>query len=192
MAWVSTKECMTSDNLPLCGFVPYLKESTKTSFICTNKLRVSDMNLPKFAQVVSQWLPLLTRLSSIEETEHFAQELCRALENALKAVGKRPNKKSGTSAPWWTLECKSAHIDYRRAVDEPDRLTQARTFRATVASANREHWTRKIEDMKSSQDVFSLIRWAAPQNTNTIPPLRHEGKFIFDHAERALVFEIVF
>lgn len=58
------------------------------------------MNLPKFAQVVSQWLPLLTSLSSIEETERFAQELCRALENALKAVGKLPNKKSGKSAPW--------------------------------------------------------------------------------------------
>lgn len=126
-------------------------------------------------------------MSSIEETERFAEKLCRTLENALKAVDKRLNKKSRKSAPWWTSECKSAHLDYREALDEPDRLTRTRTFRATVASAKREHWTRKIEDMKSSQDVFRLMRWAAPQNTNITPPLRHEGKFISDHTERALV-----
>ena len=187
MAWVGTEECMTSDHLPLCGFVPYLKESSKSLTTFTGKLRVPESNLPQFVRVVSRLLPTLTVLSSSEETEFFAQNLCWALENALKAAGKRPNKKSGRSAPWWTLECKSARLEYQEAVEESERWTQARNFRATVASAKREHWRRKVEDMRSNQDAFKLMRWATSGNTNITPPLRHKGKFISDQAERALI-----
>ncbi|POS83215.1 hypothetical protein EPUL_003747 [Erysiphe pulchra] len=133
------------------------------------------------------WMAYFPTAPRSEETECFAQEICWALENALKAVGKRPNKKSGKSAPWWTSECKSAHLDYREAVDESECLIWVRVFRTTVASAKREHWTIKIEDMKSSRDTFKLMHWAAPRNVNVTLPLRHQGKFISDYAEQALV-----
>jgi hypothetical protein len=44
----------------------------------------------------------MTTLDTIKETEKYAQGLFWALENAFKVVGKRPNKKSGRNAPWWT------------------------------------------------------------------------------------------
>ena len=111
MAWVATEECMTSDHLPICGFLPNCREAA-TNLCTRDKIHVSKANLPKFAQAVSRWIPPLTSLSTIEETEEFAQNICWALENALKAVGKRASMKSGRSAPWWTQECKLAHLEY--------------------------------------------------------------------------------
>ncbi|KAI0993264.1 hypothetical protein K3495_g14920, partial [Podosphaera aphanis] len=119
--------------------------------------------------------------------EKFAEDINWALENALKAVGKRVNKKSGRGAPWWTSECKSAHLDYRHVTDEHERNEQARIFRTTVATAKREHWKRTVEEMKSSRDVFKLMRWATPRNTSITPPLRYEGRLVSDHAERAQI-----
>ncbi|KHJ31233.1 putative avra10-like protein [Erysiphe necator] len=139
MAWLGTEECMTSDHLPICGFVPNPKEKNLTRSDPSGKLRVAKENIPRFTRIVSQWLPPLTPLRTIEETENFAQDLCRTLENALKAVGKRPNKKSGRSATWWTSECKTAQLEYKEALEETERVTLVWAFRNTVASAKREH-----------------------------------------------------
>ncbi|POS86106.1 hypothetical protein EPUL_002531 [Erysiphe pulchra] len=136
MAWVTTEECMTSDNLPICGFVPNCRE----------------------AAAISQWIPPLTPLNTIEETEDFAQNICWDLENALKAVGKRACMKSGRSAPWWTQECKFAHLEYRKAMEDSERTIRATKLRTTVASAKRAHWKREVEEMKSSRDVYKLMR----------------------------------
>ncbi|KAI0994567.1 hypothetical protein K3495_g13614, partial [Podosphaera aphanis] len=108
-AWVDREECMTSDHLPICGsiFSHNQQRSAKKG-----PLRVSKENLPQFAKVVSEWLPPLPSLDSVEQIENFAQGICRALKDALKAVGKRRNKASGRAAPWWTLDCKEAHLQY--------------------------------------------------------------------------------
>ncbi|KAI0996535.1 hypothetical protein K3495_g11648 [Podosphaera aphanis] len=96
-AWVDREECMTSDHLPICGsiFSHNQQRSAKKG-----PLRVSKENLPQFAKVVSEWLPPLPSLDSVEQIENFAQGICRALKDALKAVGKRRNKASGRAAPW--------------------------------------------------------------------------------------------
>ena len=112
VAWVATEECMTSDHLPICGYVPNPESSMSTRSDSSGKLRVSKANLPQFSRVVAQWLPPVISLNTLEETENFAQDICWALENAVKAVGKRPNKQNGKSAPWWTPECKLAHLEY--------------------------------------------------------------------------------
>ncbi|KAI0994968.1 hypothetical protein K3495_g13212 [Podosphaera aphanis] len=39
--------------------------------------------------------------------------------------------------------------------------------------------------MKSSSDVFGLMRWATPRQMKIPPPLMHEGRFVLDQAERA-------
>lgn len=119
---------MTSDYFLICGLVPQPKQTVSASSASNCKLRVSQTNLPHFAQVVLRWLPSLGPLSIVEEIENFAKGISRALENALKAVGKRPNKKSERGAPWWTSECKSAHLDYRQVVEEPERSKQAWLF----------------------------------------------------------------
>ena len=187
MAWVSTEECMTSDHLPICGFVPNHKVSTANLSTLNGKIRVSKANLPQFARVVTHWLPTLRLINTIEEIDKFAQDLSWALESALNAVGKRPNKKSGRSAPWWTTECKSANLEYREATEVSERNKKAKMFRATVAYAKREHWKSRIEGMGSSQDVYKLMRWGSSRNASITPPLRYEGRFISDQAERARV-----
>ncbi|KAI0994593.1 hypothetical protein K3495_g13588 [Podosphaera aphanis] len=136
-------------------------------------------------EVVTQWLPCLRLINTIEEIDNFAQDISWALENALKAVGKKPNRKSGRGAPWWTAECKSAQLDYREAVEVSERREMARSFRATVASSKREYWKSRIENMRSPRDVFKLMRWASPRNAAITPPLRYEGRFISDQEERA-------
>ncbi|KAI0995288.1 hypothetical protein K3495_g12894 [Podosphaera aphanis] len=148
-------------------------------------LRVSKENLPQFAKVVSEWLPPLPSLDSVEQIENFARGICRALKDALKAVGKRRNKASGRAASWWTLDCKEAHLQYRSAASVAERNQYAKSFRATVAAAKREHWKRKVEAMKSSSDVFGLMRWAVPSQMKIPPPLMHEGRFVSNQAERA-------
>lgn len=137
LAWVCKEECMTSDHLPICGSVPNPKAIIVNSHSSERKLRISKEKVPQFIRVVSQWLPPITTLNTVEETENFAQGICWALTNALKAVGKRPNKKSGRKAPWWTPECKFAHLEYQEAVEESERNKLAKTFRNTVASAKR-------------------------------------------------------
>lgn len=184
-ALIGTEECITSDHLPICGFVPNHKLSTPNLQTHNGNLKVSRQNIPQFNRVVTQWLPSLRLINTTEEIDNFAQDISCALENALKAVGKKPNKKSGRGAPWWTAECKSAQLDYREAVEVSERRERARSFRATVASSKREYWKSRIENMRSSRDIFKLMRWASPRNAGITPPLRHEGRFISDQEERA-------
>ncbi|POS82205.1 hypothetical protein EPUL_005827 [Erysiphe pulchra] len=54
MAWVGTEECMTSDHLPLCGFVPYSKETTESLSTTHEKPIVFKFNLPQFVRKISQ------------------------------------------------------------------------------------------------------------------------------------------
>ncbi|POS84484.1 hypothetical protein EPUL_003544 [Erysiphe pulchra] len=75
MVWIATEECMASDHLPICGFVPNCREAAANLCI-RDKIRVSKANLPKFTQAVSRWIPPLTPLNTIEETEDFAQNIC--------------------------------------------------------------------------------------------------------------------
>lgn len=187
MAWVGTEECMTSDHLPILGFVPNHKVSAAKTPFSDNKFRVFKAEIPKFIRVVSQWLPPLSVLNTVEETENCAQSICWALESALKAVGKRPNKKSGRSAAWWTSKCKSAHLDYQKTTNESERISQAKIFRATVASAKREHWKKKVENMKTAHETFKLMRWASSPQASITPPLRHQGRFISNQADRARI-----
>lgn len=76
MAWVCKEECMTSDHLSIYGFAPNFKNSTAASHTLDGKLRISEDNIPLFTRAVSQGLPQMTTLDTIEETEQYAQDLC--------------------------------------------------------------------------------------------------------------------
>ncbi|KAI0992646.1 hypothetical protein K3495_g15539, partial [Podosphaera aphanis] len=155
----------------------------------TNKtkgpLRVSKDKVPLFAHLVSQWIPNIKELTVTEEIEQFAQDLCRALTDALKAVGKDSSGGSGRSAPWWTPECKDARLQYRAASTEADRNQYARAYRNTIAGAKREYWKSRIENMKSLPDIYRLKRWTNPRHTKIPPPLLFNGRLVSEQAERA-------
>lgn len=117
--------------------------------------------------------------------EEFAEDICGILKDAVKAVGIRGNRAKGRLAPWWTKECKAACLAYRAAVVDDERITSAKAYRATVASAKREYWKIQVESMKSSFEIFKLVRWAHPRQAMIPPPILHEGNFVSDQAERA-------
>ncbi|KAI0991611.1 hypothetical protein K3495_g16576, partial [Podosphaera aphanis] len=93
-AWVDRDECMTSDHFPISGIVPCNTRATNKT---KGPLRVSKDKVPLFAHLVSQWIPNIKELTVTEEIETFAQDLCRALTDALKAVGKDSSGGSGRS-----------------------------------------------------------------------------------------------
>lgn len=185
-AWVEHEGCTKSNHLPICGLLPYHRKSIT---VPKGPIRVPKDKLPHFAKVVSQWIPPLPSLNSVEDTENFAQELCRVLRDAIKAVGKLSHAKSGRSALWWTSECKAAHLDYQNSLSEPERSTYAKNFRDVVSSAKREYWKKRVENMKSPSEVFKLMRWAEPSNTGISPPLYIEGRFVSDQVERAEILQ---
>ncbi|KHJ34890.1 putative avra10-like protein [Erysiphe necator] len=157
MALVGTEECMTIDHHPICGFIPSHKVTAVNPPKLDWKLKFLKANLPHLARVVSQWLPQIADLKTVEEIEIFAQDICWALANALEAVGRRPIKQSRRSALWRTRECKFAHLDYREAVNKSKRSTKVWKLRNAVVSENREHWKKRIEDMRSLRDIFKLL-----------------------------------
>ncbi|POS84848.1 hypothetical protein EPUL_002434 [Erysiphe pulchra] len=184
MAWVGTEGYITIGHLPICGFVPVmgLEPSDLPTSLCIYdqaelvtvpnhkasapkltasgvKFRVSKANVLQFIRVVLHWLPQPTIINTVEETESYAQGICWALDSAMKAVGKRPNQKSGRSA-------------YQEAMNGSKRISQAMKFRATVASAKRTHWKKKVEDMKTAQETFRLMRWASSHQVERARILR--------------------
>ena len=68
---------------------------------------------------------------------------------------------------------------------DDERIASAKAYRATVASAKREYWKIQVESMKSSSEIFKLVRWAHPRHAKIPPPILHEGQFVSDQAERA-------
>ncbi|KAI0992506.1 hypothetical protein K3495_g15679, partial [Podosphaera aphanis] len=183
-AWVDREECVTSDHFPVCGYVPNFRPSEAIS---RGPLKVPKDKLPQYANVVSQWIPPLSVLDTEEEVERFAQQICLALTDALKAVGRRSNKAAGRSAPWWTTECKHAKSEYRAATTETERFSRAKYLRATVASAKKEYWKKQVETITSLSDTFKVMRWASPCLEKIPPPLLYEGRLVSDQEERASI-----
>lgn len=101
----------------------------------------------------------------------------------MKAVDRRPNRGCDESAPWWTEECKVARLNYRAVVANEERVYFAKLYRAKIVSAKKEYWRRKVEGMKTSSDIFKLVRWAAPRKAKILPLILHEGQLISDQAE---------
>ncbi|POS85013.1 hypothetical protein EPUL_002447 [Erysiphe pulchra] len=135
--------------------------SNKTQITSVNKIRQQGVNKEK-----SPTAPIDKRLFVRLPQEYEWRKLSTA------AVGKRPNKKSGRSAPWWTLECKLVHLDYRDAVEEPERSTKTWTHRTTVTKK------RALEEKVSGSSICQH---------HSLLTLRHEGQFITDQAERATI-----
>ncbi|KAI0997119.1 hypothetical protein K3495_g11068 [Podosphaera aphanis] len=183
-AWVDREECVTSDHYPVCGYVPNFRPSEAIS---RGPLKVPKDKIPQHVNVVSQWIPPLSVPDAKEDVKRFAQQIYLALTDALKAVGRRPNKAAGSSAPWWTSECKYAISENRAATTETERISRAKYLRATVASAKKEYWKRQVESIISLSDTFKVMRWASPCQEKIPPPLLYEGRLVSDREERALI-----
>ncbi|KAI1002492.1 hypothetical protein K3495_g5712, partial [Podosphaera aphanis] len=183
-AWVDRSECMTSDHLPLRGYVPVV---TATIDPEPGKIRVPRRKLPRYAHAIAQWTRPPPLLDSNEKIEKYAQDLCFHLSNAIKATGTRPKRGKVKAAPWWTAECKAVHAEHRVATEPTERSTTAKKLRATITAAKKEHMTRKIESMTTPDDIFKLMRTASPRQASVPPPLLHDGRLVTNQAERATI-----
>lgn len=183
-AWVDRSECMTSDHLPLRGFVPV---TTKDLDPEPGKIKVPRKNLPRYAHAISQWTRPPPELDSIEKVENYAQDLCFHLSNAIKATGTRPKKGKGKAATWWTPKCKSVHSEYRATTAYPARASKAKELRSTIKEAKKEYMTRKIEAMTTPADVYKFMQTPSSSRASCPPPLFHDGRLVTDPAERATI-----
>ncbi|KAI0999448.1 hypothetical protein K3495_g8750 [Podosphaera aphanis] len=166
---------MTSDHLPLRGYVPAAKASMKPEL---TKLRVPKENLPSYVQATSQWIHPPPPLNSSDDVEKYTEELCFHLTNAIKATGTRPKKGKGKAAAWWTPRCKAVHAEYRAATDSAERRITGKNLRTIITAAKKEHKTRKIEGMTTLADVFKLIQTFSPRQASVPPPLMYEGRLV--------------
>lgn len=174
---------ITSDHLPILG--PALSQKQLKS-AARGPIRVARDQLPRFALVVSRWVPPLTPINSVKDIEEFAEELCGTLKQAIKAVGRRPNPGNGRSAPWWNPECKVAQLKCKGSVTECERLSNAKNFKKVVAAAKRSYCKSQEERAQNLTEHFKLQRWGSPKHAE-IPPLLHEDRIISDQAERASI-----
>ncbi|RAL64643.1 hypothetical protein DID88_001676 [Monilinia fructigena] len=89
--------------------------------------RVTEANLPRFAHAINSGISHLPQPADVLDTrdlDDIAALLTTLFQNAIKAVGKRPQG-TAKSAPWWTPACAELHAGYasarRRAAPEQER-----------------------------------------------------------------------
>ncbi|CCU82527.1 putative Avra10-like protein [Blumeria hordei DH14] len=152
-----------------------------------SQIRVTHENLPRFALAETQWTHPPPVLDTVHKADEYAKDLCSGLTNAIKATGKRRNKRHGKCAPWWTPECKLARTEYRVAMTPEQRWIHSKKLRSTLRAARKEYQTRQVEAITTPTDVFKLMRTTEPRQASTPPPLNHDGKMCTDRAERAVI-----
>ncbi|RAL61376.1 hypothetical protein DID88_009510 [Monilinia fructigena] len=79
--------------------------------------RVTEANLPRFAHAINSGISHLPQPADVLDTrdlDDIAALLTTLFQNAIKAVGKRPQG-TAKSAPWWTPACAELHAGYASA-----------------------------------------------------------------------------
>ena len=144
------------------------------------KYAIPEHKLPLFKQLVKlkiTALPRTTTVRSPEELDKAAEELEKAFQEAMSAVGKvRTGEARGT--PWWTEECENTKNRYHVAMESSsEEIRNARKkFYTAVRKAKREYWRRRIDNVKDEKDMYTIISWHTQGPKFKSPPLTHEGK----------------
>ncbi|RAL61113.1 hypothetical protein DID88_010452 [Monilinia fructigena] len=97
--------------------------------------RFTEANLPRFAHAINSGISHLPQPADVLDTrdlDDIAALLTTLFQNAIKAVGKRPQG-TAKSAPWWTPACAELHAGYasarRRAAPEQETQTARHALR---------------------------------------------------------------
>lgn len=110
-------------------------------------------------------------VNNATDIENQVSDLVEVLQDAVKAVGGKPNKAYGRSAPWWNEECRARSQEFRRSRHLPEVAAQARKrFRAAVTDVQ----------------IFKVMRWVKPKLCQEPPPLKvGEDRWVSNPLERA-------
>ncbi|RAL60039.1 hypothetical protein DID88_000665 [Monilinia fructigena] len=123
--------------------------------------RVTEANLPRFAHAINSGISHLPQPADVLDTrdlDDIAALLTTLFQNAIKAVGKRPQG-TAKSAPWWTPACAELHAGYasarRRAAPEQER--KRRDMLSTIRNAKRDYWRRVIDSAADDADLYKVV-----------------------------------
>ncbi len=183
-ASVSGEHDCTSDHMTIVGSIQLSRRPNQLDI--SQELRLRDQDLAKFAQYIRAWVKP-GPMSSIRDIESQVSSLMEALGDARKAVGRKPTRVCGNSAPWWNEECKLKHREYKEARGRQENAMQARkVFKHAVKAAKRDYWRRQVENATTDAQVFKVMQWAKPKTGRDPPPLKvAEDTWISDPLERA-------
>ena len=184
-AWVDCNKYATSNHLPIRGRV--LTGSRKRDQE-SSQIRVTLGNLPKFALAVTQWTHLPLVLDTVHKADKYANNLCSALTDAVKAAGTQRDTRHGKYAPWWTPEFKLARTEYRAAVTLEQQWVHTKKLRSTLRAAKKEHQMRQVEAITTPTAEFKLMCSAESRQASVPPLLNHQGRMYTNPAEQAVIF----
>ena len=176
-ALVSSRNNCTSDHMKIEGSVQAASRLDLTRV--SQDLQVCNQDLLKFFQYVKAWVKP-GPIRNVKEIELKVSNLLEALKDVRRAVGQKPVRIAGRSAPWWNEECKLKHPEFRESRKDPEQAAHARKrFRATVKAAKRDHWRKQVENATMDTNVFRIMQWAKPKSRQEPPPLKvSEDKWI--------------
>ncbi|RAL67736.1 hypothetical protein DID88_008469 [Monilinia fructigena] len=151
--------------------------------------RVTEANLPRFAHAINSGISHLPQPADVLDTrdlDDIAALLTTLFQNAIKAVGKRPQG-TAKSAPWWTPACAELHAGYasarRRAAPEQER--KRRDMLSTIRNAKRDYWRRVIDSAADDADLYKVVGWHKLAPSLKAPPLIVNGVSIESTKEKA-------
>ena len=183
-ALVSHEYNCTSDHMTIVGSVEARRKPDMSRI--SQELRLRDQDLAKFAQYVKSWVRP-GPLNSVSDIECQLSSLMEALGDARKAVGYKPARARGSTAPWWNEDCKLKHREYHEARSCPDSEAEVRKkFKHAVRAAKRDHWRKQVENATTDSQVFKLMQWTKPKIGRDPPPLKiAEDTWTSDPLKRA-------
>lgn len=183
-AWVSNEVDCTSDHRTIAGLVQVTARPDISKV--TQELRIRDQDLEKFAQYVKAWVKP-GPINSVSDIETQVASLLKALGDARRAVGQKPSRARGRTAPWWNEECRLKYSAFIEARKSSTPAAEARKdFRHAVKRAKRDYWRKQVENATTDAQVFKVMRWAKPRAGQNAPPLKGSGdKWLTDPLERA-------
>ncbi|RAL58161.1 hypothetical protein DID88_002332 [Monilinia fructigena] len=151
--------------------------------------RVTEANLPRFAHAINSGISHLPQPADVLDTrdlDDIAALLTTLFQNAIKAVGKRPQG-TAKSAPWWTPACAELHAGYasarRRAAPEQER--KRRDMLSTIRNAKRDYWRRVIDSAADDADLYKVVGWHKLAPSLKAPPLIVNGVSIESTKEKS-------
>ncbi|RAL60615.1 hypothetical protein DID88_009933 [Monilinia fructigena] len=143
--------------------------------------RVTEANLPRFAHAINSGISHLPQPADVLDTrdlDDIAALLTTLFQNAIKAVGKRPQG-TAKSAPWWTPACAELHAGYasarRRAAPEQER--KRRDMLSTIRNAKRDYWRRVIDSAADDADLYKPATWRSPPKRSAVDLV---ASFVYD------------
>lgn len=118
-----------------------------------------------------------------DDIETEAKAIVEDLKTALQGSAPRTHLRT-RGARWWSPECQTALIAFRRACRAGPAETERRTLQATVRKATRTYWRTRIEGVDSLPEAYRVTNWHKKEPTYQSPPMQGPDGLAVTTAEK--------